>query len=312
MMEGSIAFQNESIIRLEGPLGLVQMLETGILNLCSFATLVSTNANRYRQLVGHEIKLLEFGLRRAQGRDGGESASLYSFMGGFDGTSNMAVGLKYGVPVGGTMAHSYVTSFQKMSDIEGYIDQTFKEKVMKEHKDLSEFLEVSPHLGELACFISYAQHQPHNFTCLIDTYDTLKSGLVNYLSVALILIAHRQVQPKGVRLDSGDLCQLSIEVKDIIRKVSLFKNQPLLNQIKVVASDGINESKLTKFIQNQAQIDVYGIGTNLVTCESQPALGMVYKLVHLDNLPIMKLSSSIQKATLPALKSIYRIYNQKA
>lgn len=165
---------------------------------------------KFRTLAGPEKHLSEFGLRRAQGPDGGFSASYYSYIGGFDSSSNVLSGMKLGVPVKGTMAHSYVTSYDSLEGLptEKCIlnGKNLKEMALKNR----EFLGFNrSNNGELASFIAFGADFPENFVCLVDSYDTLKSGVPNFICVALALIelGHK---PKGVRLDSGDLAYLSM------------------------------------------------------------------------------------------------------
>lgn len=162
-----------------------------------------------RQIVGNGSKLVEFGLRRAQGPDGGLSASQYSYLGGFDGSSNLVAGFKYDIPISGTVAHSFVTSFTEMADVEGIVLNgiNIKDKANEYLKQMN----INTNMGELAAFIAYGQAIPTNFLCLVDTYHTLKSGVPNFIAVAFAL-QDAGYQPKGIRLDSGDLAKLSMYV----------------------------------------------------------------------------------------------------
>ncbi|CAD8186417.1 unnamed protein product [Paramecium pentaurelia] len=305
MPEGSICFPKEPLISIEGPQGICQLIETAVINLVSFPSLIATNASRMRQLAG-QAHLLEFGLRRAQGPDGGMSATQYSFLGGFDGTSNMMAGLKLGIPVSGTIAHSFVTSFSELNDVESaeLNGINIKLRAIEYHKKMG----VKTNQGELASFIAYAQSCSNNFLCLVDTYHTLKSGVPNFLAVAFAL-DDAGIKAKGIRLDSGDLAQLSIQAKELFKQYG-DQFQKDISHLKVAASNDINEEALIQFNKKGHKIDIFGIGTHLVTCQKQPALGLVYKLVECKNQIVMKLSEEYDKTTFPGQKNVYRVYTK--
>merc|ERR1739838_301266 len=293
-------------MRIEGPLPVVQLLETTFLNLVNFASLVATNAARFRIAVGPDIQLLEFGLRRAQGPDGGLSASKYCYIGVFDGTSNVLAGKKFGIPIKGTHAHSFVNSFQSLSEVAGLnMEPALKELkprgTLQEitdiyHTEICKLLRVTKHetnQGEMAAFLAYAQAFPSIFLCLIDTYSVLKSGLVNFLAVALALYEYGY-QAVGIRLDSGDLAYLSKKCREAFVQVPAKYEQPWVAKLTIVASNDINEDTLHSLKEQNSlssaatqkhQINSFGIGTHLVTCQRQPALGCVYKLVEIDEKP---------------------------
>lgn len=162
-------------------------------------------------------------------------------------------------------------------------------------------------LGELAAFISFAQAFPDNFLALVDTYDTLSSGVPNYICVALALKSIG-LKPVGIRLDSGDLAWYSKEARRMMREVDeRLGLDGFLAASRIVASNDINEAVLNALNEQKHEIDVYGIGTNLVTCQSQPALGMVFKLVEINGVPRIKLSQEATKITIPARKEVYRL-----
>lgn len=160
-------------------------------------------------------------------------------------------------------------------------------------------------LGELAAFVAFAQAFPDNFLALVDTYDTLSSGLPNFICVALALVKIGRA-PVGIRLDSGDLAYLSRECRRVLRSVD-SRYGTALAACRIVASNDINEAVLLSLNEQKHEIDVFGIGTNLVTCQAQPALGMVYKLVEIGGTPRIKLSQEASKITLPARKEVYRL-----
>ncbi|XP_011176042.1 nicotinate phosphoribosyltransferase isoform X6 [Solenopsis invicta] len=316
--EGSVVFPRVPLVRVEGPLIIVQLLETTLLTLVNYASLMATNAARYRMVAGKNITLLEFGLRRAQGPDGGLSASKYSYVGGFDGTSNVLAGKLFNIPVCGTHAHSYITSFTSISDLH--------EKTL-EHKQTGDILDVlelackhreaiandleaiasQASDGELAALISYAVAYPERFTALIDTYDVKRSGLLNFCAVALALndLGYRAI---GIRIDSGDLAYLSNVAREIFEKIAIKYDIPWFAKLMICASNDINEETIISLNEQSHKIDCFGIGTHLVTCQRQPALGCVYKMVEINNEPRIKLSQEVGKVTIPGKKDAYRLY----
>eukprot|EP00029_Vermamoeba_vermiformis_P008870 TRINITY_DN4267_c0_g1_i1.p1 TRINITY_DN4267_c0_g1~~TRINITY_DN4267_c0_g1_i1.p1 ORF type:complete len:534 (+),score=130.04 TRINITY_DN4267_c0_g1_i1:104-1705(+) len=314
LKEGSVTFPNIPLLRIEGPLAIGQLLETTLLNLVNYPSLVATNAARMRYAAGEDKVLLEFGLRRAQGPDGGISASRYCFVGGFDKTSNVKAGQLFDIEISGTHAHAFVSSFTSLKDLH---HRTLLDINGKEHdfvdivlKYKSKFkLTADPNEGELAAFIAYALAFPHSYLALVDTYNTLKSGVTNFCFVALALM-ELGYSPVGIRLDSGDLAYLSRETRKIFVAVAQEYNKPEFAKIKICASSDISETTIYSLNQQKHEIDIFGIGTHLVTCQAQPALGCVYKLVSINNLPRLKLSEGISKVTIPARKEAYRLFGQ--
>ncbi|KAH9491940.1 hypothetical protein Btru_026838 [Bulinus truncatus] len=312
--EGEVVFPKVPLITITGPLAVVQLLETPLLNLVNYASLVATNAARFRMAAGPETTLLEFGLRRAQGPDGGLSASRYCYLGGFDGTSNVLAGKMFGIPVRGTHAHAYVTSFINLEDVkvktlmsqDGTSELNFIELCLKYQKELAGVVDQVME-GELAAFISYAQAFPDGFLALIDTYDVLKSGLPNFCTVAMAL-NDLGFKARGIRLDSGDLSYLSNEVQARFKKVAQQYNISWFEKLTIVASNDINEDTIHSLNQQGHSINCYGIGTHLVTCQKQPALGCVFKLVQINKKARIKLSEDVDKVTIPGLKNVYRLY----
>jgi nicotinate phosphoribosyltransferase len=310
MPEGSIVFPRIPLIRVEGPLALAQMQETAFLNLTSFSSLIATNAARFRLAGGGNRAMIEFGLRRAQGPDGGISASRYSYIGGFNATSNVRAGQIFGLPAAGTMAHSYITAFSGLDEIS---DPYITGPDGSVHNFLDMVLDYRHQMGcdqtndgELAAFIAYAQAIPTGFLALVDTYNTLKSGVPNFLCVALALfrIGHK---PIGIRLDSGDLAYFSKETRKLFRRAADVFSVDSFANLSIVASNDIDESILFSLGQQGHEIDVFGIGTHLVTCRAQPALGCVYKLVAINGHPRIKLSDEATKMTIPGRKEVYRL-----
>ncbi|CAD5118810.1 DgyrCDS7489 [Dimorphilus gyrociliatus] len=318
--EGSVIFPKVPVMRVEGPLPIVQLLETTLLNLTNYASLVATNAARFRLAAGNQKALLEFGLRRAQGPDGGLSASRYCYLGGFDGTSNVLAGKLFDIPVKGTHAHAFVTSFTNLEEVKhatlasktGAQSVNLAEKTVEWLEKISSILNIIPgetNKGELAAFIAYAASFPSSFLCLVDTYDVQRSGMPNFLAVSLVLhsLGYR---PMGVRLDSGDLAYLSNSVRRAFMTISMELEIDYLADLTIIASNDINEDTIHSLNQQGHAIDGFGIGTHLVTCQKQPALGCVFKLVEVGGLPRIKLSEDVEKVTMPGAKNVYRLYSQ--
>ncbi|CAH1775897.1 unnamed protein product [Owenia fusiformis] len=316
--EGTVVFPKVPLIRIEGPLPMAQLLETTLLTLVNYSSLVATNAARFRMAAGPEKSLLEFGLRRAQGPDGGLSASRYCYIGGFDGTSNVLAGKLFNIPVKGTHAHAYVTAFQSLEELK---ERHLRRKGTEESVDFIEIVKSWLHKltnalgilqqetseGELAAFASYALSFPDGFLALVDTYDVLKSGIPNFSAVALALneLGYRSV---GVRLDSGDLAYLSMEVRRTFKQIASTFDVPWFTDQTIVASNDINEDTIHSLNSQGHSINAFGIGTHLVTCQRQPALGCVYKLVEVNKKPRIKLSEDVEKVTIPGGKALYRLY----
>ncbi|XP_057331271.1 nicotinate phosphoribosyltransferase isoform X2 [Microplitis mediator] len=316
--EGSAVFPRVPLIRVEGPLIMVQLLETTLLTLVNYASLMATNAARYRMAAGNNVSLLEFGLRRAQGPDGGLSASKYSYIGGFDGTSNVLAGKLYDIPVRGTHAHAYINSFAGIDELKL---RTLVHKETGEEVDLLKLSckfrqQIASDLGalvmeasdsELAALVGFAIAFPDGFMALVDTYDVKRSGLLNFCAVALALseLGYRAV---GIRIDSGDLAYLSQAARDTFVKLSERFKLPWFAKMTIVASNDINEETIMSLNEQNHQIDCFGVGTHLVTCQRQPALGCVYKMVEINNHPRIKLSQEVDKITIPGRKNAYRLY----
>ena len=263
--EGCAVFAREPLLTVEGGLAEAQFVETALLNIINFQTLVATKGARIcRAAAGAEV--LEFGLRRAQGPNGGLSEARAAYIGGVRSTSNVLAGKEFGIPVRGTHAHSWIMSFP----------------------------------DELTAFRRYAESFPDACILLIDTYDTLESGLPNALTVAAELRA-RGHELYGVRLDSGDLAYLS-------RMTRAAFDAAGFAGVRVVASNELDEHVIESIRAEGGRVDIYGVGTRLATCagEGGGALGGVYKLVRIDSQPRLKLTSDVSKATLPDRKRLLR------
>lgn len=318
MKQGSAVFPREPLIRVEGPLAVGQLLETTLLNLVNFSSLLCTNAARMKRCAGPGKTLLEFGLRRAQGPDGGVSASKYAIIGGFDGTSNVLAGKLFDLNVRGTHAHAFVMCHRGFIDVKSSTiknpngaEVEFVSVVQTKLKDVIRVFgdHVNSREGELAAFCAYAQSFPSGFIGLVDTYDTLRSGIPNFMAVALALnsVGYKAV---GIRLDSGDLGELSKSVRRMFIEADNALNMTIFTKAMISASDDINENKLLELNKQGHEIDSFGIGTHLVTCQKQPALGGVYKLVQINGEPRIKMSEDVGKTVTPCCKTVFRFYGE--
>ncbi|KAM7263441.1 hypothetical protein ACFE04_001124 [Oxalis oulophora] len=311
--EGSIVFPKVPLVRVEGPVAAVQLLETPFLNLINYASLVTTNAARHRCVAGSSKNLLEFGLRRAQGPDGGLSAS-----------NNVAAGRLFGIPLRGTHSHAFVSSYMSLDEI---IDKSLKSsdgsrtcvnfvslvqsclnKIQWSVSLRGIFSETNQ--SELAAFTSYALAFPNSFLALVDTYDVMKSGIPNFCAVALALneLGYRAA---GIRLDSGDLAYLSRESRNFFCKIEEEFKVPDFGKTGITASNDLNEETLDALNKQGHEVDSFGIGTYLVTCYSQAALGCVFKLVEINTQPRIKLSEDVSKVSIPCKKRCYRLYGRE-
>lgn len=263
--EGEVVFPDAPIIRVEGTVLETQIIETLLLNIMNFQSLIATKAARIRYVAGDKI-LSDFGLRRAQGL-GGYHATRASIIGGFNSTSNVRAAADFNIPVVGTMAHAFVQCYE----------------------------------DELAAFRDFAAHRPENCVLLVDTYDTLKSGVPNAITVAHEM-EKRSQQLQGIRLDSGDLAYLSSRARKMLDAAGL-------HYVKITASNQLDEFVIKSLLDQHAPIDVFGVGTSLVTGPPDAALDGVYKLASLDGRPRIKLSENLKKMTLPGKKQVFRILN---
>lgn len=263
--EGELVFPNEPILRVEGDIIEAQLIETLLLNILNYQSLIATKAFRMKLVCG-EKTFADFGLRRAHG-SGGIQASRAAIIGGASSTSNLYAGFCYNIPVSGTMAHSWVQSFK----------------------------------DELTAFTEYARVNPTNTTLLVDTYDTLRSGIPNAILIAKELEKNGN-KLVGIRLDSGDLAYLSKKGRKMLDAAGL-------NYVKIFASNQLNEYVISSLNEQHAPIDGYGIGTELITGKPDAALDGVYKLSLCNDIPRMKISENIEKMTYPGKKSLYRYYD---
>jgi nicotinate phosphoribosyltransferase len=260
--EGDLIFPTRPIMRVEASLIEAQLIETVLLNILNFQSLIATKASRMRQ-VAKDRRLIDFGLRRAQGL-GGYHAARAAVVGGFDSTSNSRAARDYGLKASGTMAHAYVQSCE----------------------------------SELAAFRSFAEARPEACVLLVDTYDTLKSGVPNAITVAREM-AQKGGRLSGIRLDSGDLAYLARQSRAMLDDAGL-------HYVRIAASNQLDEYVIRSLLEQNAPIDVFGVGTSLVTGHPDGALDGVYKLAQVAGRPVIKLSENVSKITLPHKKQVWR------
>lgn len=266
-VEGDLVFNNEPILQVEGPLADCQLVETALLNIVNYQTLIATKAARIRSVVGTD-SVMEFGTRRAQEMDAALWGTRAAYIGGFDATSNVRAGKIFGIPVSGTHAHSLIQAYR--SDYRGF------KAYAKTHKD---------------CVF------------LVDTYDTLKSGVPNAIKVANEM--GDKINFLGVRIDSGDMAYISKRVRQQLDEAGY-------PEAKIYASNDLDEKTIQNLKMQHAKIDVWGVGTHLITAYDQPALGAVYKLVAIEDengtmQDTVKLSSNAIKVSTPGKKQVWRI-----
>lgn len=263
--EGDVVFPTRPVLIVEANLIEAQLIETLLLNILNFQTLIASKASRMRLAAG-DRKLIDFGLRRAHG-PAGYSASRAAIVGGFESTSNVRAGRDYGMPITGTMAHSFV---QRYDD-------------------------------ELAAFREFAQIHPDNCVLLVDTYNTLRSGVPNAIKVGKEM-AERGQHLRGIRLDSGDLTYLSKQSRKMLDEAGL-------HDVKIAASNQLDEHVIESLLKEGAPIDLFGVGTRLVTAPPDAALDGVYKLAYANGAPRIKLSETTEKISLPDLKQVFRVFD---
>lgn len=259
--EGTLVFPNQPLMRISGPIIQAQLVETALLNIINFQTLIATKADRVCE-AANGGSVLEFGLRRAQGPDGGLMASRAAYIGGVSGTSNVLAGQMYGIPVKGTHAHSWVMSFPT----------------------------------ELEAFRAYASASQGTFSLLVDTFDTAQ-GVDNAIQVAKEFEGVSKLV--GIRLDSGDLIKLSKMARNKLDNAGL-------KDVSIFASNDLDEYEIKRLLLGGAKIDIWGVGTKLVTSYDQPALGGVYKMSLINGNPVIKMSNDPEKLSLPGSINVSR------
>lgn len=271
MPEGTVVFPNEPLLIVRGPIIQAQLIETMALLLINHQSLIATKANRIvRAAQGRPV--LEFGARRAHGADAATLGARAAYIGGVTGTSNTLTDRLYGVPAAGTMAHSWVQLFDT----------------------------------EYEAFKAYAQAYPDSCILLVDTYDTLRSGVPNAIRVFDEVIKPLGLRPKGIRLDSGDIAYLSKQAREMLDAAGYEDAQ-------ISVSNSLDEFTIKEMLQQDAQIDSFGVGERLITAKSHPVFGGVYKLVGVEKngafSPRIKISSNVEKITTPGFKNVHRIYD---
>ncbi|GKV66506.1 MULTISPECIES: nicotinate phosphoribosyltransferase [Sporosarcina] len=269
MIEGELVFANEPILQVEASLAEAQLIETALLNIVNYQTLIATKAARIKQAAGEQA-VMEFGTRRAHEFDAAIWGTRAAYIAGFSATSNVRAGKRFGIPVAGTHAHSMV--------------QAYKDEYKAFHK--------------------YARRHK-DCTFLVDTYDTLQSGVPAAIRVAKEL--GDRIHFHAIRLDSGDLAYLSKEARKML-------DQAGFRETKIIASNDLDEKTITNLKAQGAKIDAWGIGTKVITAFDQPALGAVYKLTAIEDesgkmVDTIKISGNPEKVTTPGLKNLYRIVN---
>ncbi len=270
--EGTVLFPNEPILRVKASSIEAQIIETAMLNMLNFQSLIATKASRICQVAGTD-PVMEFGLRRAQGAYAGIYGARAAYIGGCIGTSNVIAGKMFDIPVLGTHSHSWVQKFDT----------------------------------ELEAFRAYAEVYPSSTSLLIDTYNTLKNGLPNAITV-FDELKEKGYEPVSVRLDSGDLEYLSKMAREALDKAGH-------SNAKIVASNDLDEYSIMDLKLQGACIDIWGVGTKLITSSDYPALGGVYKLSAIEEngeiIPKIKISESPEKINNPGYKQIVRILDKK-
>lgn len=269
--DGSVVFPGEPLITVRGPMAQTSLIETMLLLLVNHQSLIATKASRIvRAAQGRPV--MEFGSRRAQGPDAATLGARAAYIGGCVGTADTLSDQRFGVPALGTMAHSWVQLFPT----------------------------------EYEAFKTYAEIYPTNATLLVDTYDTLSSGVPNAIRVFDDVLKPKGIAG-GIRLDSGDIAYLS-------KKARVMLDEAGHKDAKIVASNSLDEYRIEDILAQGAKIDSFGVGENLITSKSSPVFGGVYKLVGLENdgvfEPRIKISENVEKITTPGFKTFYRLYEK--
>lgn len=271
VQEGDLVFTNEPIVQVEGPLAQCQLVETALLNIVNFQTLIATKAARIRSVIEDE-PLMEFGTRRAQEMDAAIWGTRAAVIGGANGTSNVRAGKLFDIPVLGTHAHALVQVYG----------------------------------NDYEAFKAYAETH-HNCVFLVDTYDTLRLGVPAAIRVAREL--GDKIKFLGVRIDSGDLAYISKKVRQQLDEAGF-------PDAKIYASNDLDENTILNLKMQKAKIDVWGVGTKLITAYDQPALGAVYKIVAIEDETgelrnTIKLSNNAEKVSTPGKKQVWRITSRE-
>ena len=270
--EGTIMYPNEPFMTIVADLIDAQLVETAILAQINHQSLIATKARRIvRAAEGRFVS--DFGARRAHNMDAATYGARAAFIGGVNGTATVSAGQLFNIPINGTMAHSWVMYFR----------------------------------DEFEAFKKYAEVYPDSTMLLVDTYDVVHSGIPNAIRIAKEILEPQGKRLRGVRIDSGDLAYLSKKIRKMLDDAGL-------TDCKIIASNSLDEFTITSLISQGAAIDSFGVGERLITAKSEPVFGAVYKIVAVEEggvfVPRIKVSENVEKITNPALKSIYRIYNE--
>lgn len=273
VQEGCPVFPNEPLITVRAPIIEAQILETFLLVTINHQSLIATKANRIvRQAKGRTV--FEFGARRAQGYDGANYGARAAYIGGADGTATVSAGKMFNIPVVGTMAHSFVQLFD----------------------------------SEYEAFKAYAMTYPDNCILLVDTYDTLKSGIPNAIRVAEEVLQPMGKRLAGIRLDSGDIAYLT-------KKARMMLDVANMTDCKITASNSLDEYLIRSLLDQGAEVDSFGVGENMIVSKSAPVFGGVYKLVAVEKngeiTPKIKISENTEKISNPGYKRLYRLYENE-
>lgn len=270
--EGSVIFPNEPILTVKANIIEAQIIETFLLQAVNHESLIATKATRLKYAAKGKA-ILEMGARRAHGETSSLLGARAAYIGGIDGTSNVLSDQLYGVPSGGTMAHSFVQLFD----------------------------------SELEAFRVYAKHYPNQSTFLVDTYDTLNSGIPNAIKVIQEDLLPQKATNYAIRIDSGDLTYLAKQARQMLDSAGL-------EDCKIVVSNSLDERLIETLLLQGAPIDLFGVGERLITAKSDPVFGCVYKLVAVEDkqtiVPKIKISDNVEKITTPHFKKVVRIYDQ--
>ncbi len=270
--EGTVVFPNEPLVTVKAPIIEAQILETMLLMLINHQCLIATKASRI-VAAAKGRPIMEFGARRAHSIDAAVLGARAAVIGGCVGTSCTYTAKTFGTVASGTMAHSFVQSFD----------------------------------SEYDAFKAYAEMYPDDCTLLIDTYDTINSGIVNAIKVFNEILVPNGYRPKAVRLDSGDLAYLS-------KKIRIILDDAGFKDCKICVSNSLDEFLITSLLVQGAQIDSFGVGENLITAKSDPVFSGVYKLCAIEKggkiIPKIKISNNATKITNPGFKKVYRFYSK--
>lgn len=272
--EGTPIFPNEPIVTVTGPVIQAQFVETAILLYINHMSLIATKANRIVRASGGRA-IMEFGARRAQGGDAAIYGARAAYIGGCAGTSNVISDCMFDIPAMGTMAHSWVQLFDSEED----------------------------------AFRAYAETYPRNCVLLVDTYNTIKSGVPNAIKVFNEVLVPNGYRPKGIRIDSGDIAYLS-------KKARVMLDEAGFEDCSICASNSLDEYIIRDLLEEGAKIDNFGIGEKLITASSEPVFGGVYKLAAVEKngkfVPRIKISDNVSKITTPCQKELWRLYDKES